>query len=119
MRFFIPRDMMKKGLKFYTPVLNNHYQIFFKIQLLRNTFHSYLKKNKLQINQYFSFSCLRQLVGMKKYTIFLVNLTFIQLVVHMMILLIIQPKINRFYHTILTQEIQLKGRLQEKLLETF
>ena len=42
-----------------------------------------------------------------------------QFIVHMMILLIIQPKIIRFYDTILTQEIQLKGRLQEKLFETF
>ena len=31
-----------------------------------------------------------------------------------MILLIVQPKIIRFYRIILTQEISLKGRLQEK-----
>ena len=44
--------------------------------------------------------------------------TFTQLIVRVMILLIIQSKIIRFYSTMLTQEIQLKGRLQEKLFES-
>ena len=49
---------------------------------------------------------------------FLKMLTFTQLIVRVMILLIIQSKIIRFYSTMLTQEIQLKGRLQEKLFES-
>ena len=37
-------------------------------------------------------------------------LIFIQLIVHMMILLIIQTQIIRFYRTILTYETQVRGR---------
>ena len=57
------------------------------------------------------FFFLQSITGCKeKLKIFLEMLTFIQLIVHMMILLIIQTQIIRFYCTILTYETKVRGR---------
>ena len=48
-------DMMKKNPKSYTQALNIHFQIFFKVLLLRNTFHSWFVPHVQDQSKLFSF----------------------------------------------------------------
>ena len=71
-RFSISMDMMKKDQKSYTQALIIHFQIYFKVLLLRNTLKCWSKKKKLKKNQKFFSSC-HPLLTIKKINNFFGN----------------------------------------------
>ena len=118
MRFFSPMDMMRRSKVLYSS-FKHPLPKSFQGTAFRKHAKMLIEEKQTQDTSKLCFVLPSTTDHKEKINNFFGNVNFHPIDCTYEILLIIQPKIIRFYCTILAQEIQLKERLQENLFKTF